>query len=136
MASPLLSVMLFKTYASFLLNSLINSISCVWHARKCKTICKISAFIWHCNKCRHQNAVNMSTKMYIFRYTDYMFLIGNYFYFLFRLLRFLPLLRVLRFDRQGGTWKLLGSVIYVHRQVRMKEQNLLFSYLHSIMTFI
>lgn len=33
-----------------------------------------------------------------------------------RLFRFLPLLRVLRFDRQGGTWKLLGSVIYVHRQ--------------------
>ncbi|XP_073250734.1 potassium voltage-gated channel subfamily KQT member 1-like isoform X4 [Porites lutea] len=33
-----------------------------------------------------------------------------------RLLRFLPLLRVLRFDRQAGTWKLLGSVIYVHRQ--------------------
>ncbi|XP_022795022.1 potassium voltage-gated channel subfamily KQT member 1-like isoform X3 [Stylophora pistillata] len=33
-----------------------------------------------------------------------------------RLLRFLPLLRVLRFDRQGGTWKLLGSVIFVHRQ--------------------
>lgn len=48
----------------------------------------------------------------------------------FRLLRFLPLLRVLRFDRQGGTWKLLGSVIYVHRQVWMKVQNLLFSYLH------
>ncbi|XP_029198953.2 potassium voltage-gated channel subfamily KQT member 4-like isoform X4 [Acropora millepora] len=33
-----------------------------------------------------------------------------------RLLRFLPLLRVLRFDRQAGTWKLLGSVIFVHRQ--------------------
>ncbi|KAL9963210.1 hypothetical protein ACROYT_G032388 [Oculina patagonica] len=33
-----------------------------------------------------------------------------------RLLRFLPLLRVLRFDRQGETWRLLGSVIYVHRQ--------------------
>ena len=37
-----------------------------------------------------------------------------------RLLRFLPLLRVLRFDRQGGTWKLLGSVIFVHRQVGIK----------------
>ena len=33
------------------------------------------------------------------------------------LVRFLPLLRVLRFDRQGGTWKLLASVIYIHRQV-------------------
>ncbi|XP_068707023.1 potassium voltage-gated channel subfamily KQT member 1-like isoform X2 [Montipora foliosa] len=33
-----------------------------------------------------------------------------------RLLRFLPLLRVLRFDRQAGTWKLLGAVIFVHRK--------------------
>ncbi|XP_031572430.1 potassium voltage-gated channel subfamily KQT member 1-like isoform X2 [Actinia tenebrosa] len=32
------------------------------------------------------------------------------------LIRFLPLLRVLRFDRQGGTWKLLASVIYIHRK--------------------
>ncbi|XP_001634862.3 potassium voltage-gated channel subfamily KQT member 1 isoform X2 [Nematostella vectensis] len=33
-----------------------------------------------------------------------------------RLVRFLPLLRVLRFDRQGSTWKLLASVIYIHRK--------------------
>lgn len=48
-----------------------------------------------------------------FDYNDFLFLSP-------RLLRFLPLLRVLRFDRQGGTWKLLGSVIFVHRQVGIK----------------
>lgn len=33
-------------------------------------------------------------------------------------IRFLQILRMLRVDRQGGTWKLLGSVIYDHRQVK------------------
>ena len=27
------------------------------------------------------------------------------------------ILRMLHVDRQGGTWKLLGSVVYTHRQV-------------------
>lgn len=31
--------------------------------------------------------------------------------------RFLQILRMLHVDRQGGTWRLLGSVIYLHRQV-------------------
>ena len=36
---------------------------------------------------------------------------------LFRILRFFQVLRMVRFDRQGGSWKLLGSVLYLHRQV-------------------
>ncbi len=32
-------------------------------------------------------------------------------------LRFFQILRMLRMDRRGGTWKLLGSVVYAHRQV-------------------
>ncbi|XP_068589909.1 potassium voltage-gated channel subfamily KQT member 2-like isoform X1 [Cebidichthys violaceus] len=31
-----------------------------------------------------------------------------------RSLRFLQILRMLRMDRRGGTWKLLGSVVYAH----------------------
>ena len=27
-----------------------------------------------------------------------------------------PSLRMVRMDRRGGTWKLLGSVVYAHRQ--------------------
>jgi len=37
-----------------------------------------------------------------------------------RSLRFLQILRMVRMDRRGGTWKLLGSVVYAHRQVRLK----------------
>lgn len=33
-------------------------------------------------------------------------------------LRFFQILRMLRMDRRAGTWKLLGSVVYAHRQVR------------------
>jgi potassium voltage-gated channel KQT-like subfamily protein len=33
-------------------------------------------------------------------------------------LRFFQILRMVRMDRRGGTWKLLGSVVYAHRQVR------------------
>ena len=102
--------------------------------------CKISSFHLvlynsYCIKwrvdCRYQNGISMSSKLYMYtcRYVHVLEVVVIY--FLFRLLRFLPLLRVLRFDRQGGTWKLLGSVIYVHRQVWTKEQNLFFSYLHS-----
>lgn len=32
-------------------------------------------------------------------------------------LRFFQILRMVRMDRRGGTWKLLGSVVYAHRQV-------------------
>ncbi|CAG9766068.1 unnamed protein product [Ceutorhynchus assimilis] len=31
-------------------------------------------------------------------------------------IRFLQILRMLHVDRQGGTWRLLGSVLYIHRQ--------------------
>ena len=32
-------------------------------------------------------------------------------------IRFFQILRMVRMDRRGGTWKLLGSVVYAHRQV-------------------
>jgi hypothetical protein len=35
-------------------------------------------------------------------------------------LRFFQILRMVRMDRRGGTWKLLGSVVYAHRQVGFK----------------
>ena len=31
-----------------------------------------------------------------------------------RSLRFLQIVRMVRVDRRGGTWKLLGSVVYAH----------------------
>ena len=31
-------------------------------------------------------------------------------------LRFFQILRMLRIDRRAGTWKLLGSVVWAHRQ--------------------
>ncbi|KAI6194070.1 KQT-like 1 [Aphelenchoides besseyi] len=34
----------------------------------------------------------------------------------FRAVRFLQILRMLHVDRQGGTWRLLGSVVFIHRQ--------------------
>lgn len=36
-----------------------------------------------------------------------------------RSMRFLQILRMVRMDRRGGTWKLLGSVVYAHSKVRM-----------------
>uniref|UniRef100_A0A0N4VJM7 IKs producing slow voltage-gated potassium channel subunit alpha KvLQT1 n=1 Tax=Enterobius vermicularis TaxID=51028 RepID=A0A0N4VJM7_ENTVE len=36
--------------------------------------------------------------------------------FMFRGVRFLQILRMLHIDRQGGSWKLLGSVVFIHRQ--------------------
>lgn len=35
----------------------------------------------------------------------------------FRGLRFFQILRMLRVDRRAGTWRLLGTVIWAHRQV-------------------
>lgn len=32
-------------------------------------------------------------------------------------LRFVQILRLIRFDRRGGSWRLLGSVVWIHRQV-------------------
>lgn len=34
-------------------------------------------------------------------------------------IRFMQILRMLHVDRQGGTWRLLGSVVFIHRQVRI-----------------
>ena len=39
----------------------------------------------------------------------------------FRALRFFQILRMVRMDRRGGTWKLLGSVVYAHRQVKKSK---------------
>lgn len=36
-------------------------------------------------------------------------------------IRFLQILRMLHVDRQGGTWRLLGSVVFIHRQVNYKD---------------
>ena len=38
-------------------------------------------------------------------------------------LRFFQILRMVRMDRRGGTWKLLGSVVYAHRQVRKTRRS-------------
>jgi len=38
--------------------------------------------------------------------------------------RFLQILRMLHVDRQGGTWRLLGSVVYSHRQVCQSPHHL------------
>ncbi|TRY57792.1 hypothetical protein DNTS_012052 [Danionella cerebrum] len=38
-----------------------------------------------------------------------------------RSLRFLQILRMIRMDRRGGTWKLLGSVVYAHSKVPPAE---------------
>ncbi|NXC92073.1 KCNQ4 protein, partial [Cercotrichas coryphoeus] len=38
-----------------------------------------------------------------------------------RSMRFLQILRMVRMDRRGGTWKLLGSVVYAHSKVRKKH---------------
>lgn len=37
-------------------------------------------------------------------------------------IRFLQILRMLHVDRQGGTWRLLGSVVFIHRQVSFRER--------------
>lgn len=37
-----------------------------------------------------------------------------------RSMRFLQILRMVRMDRRGGTWKLLGSVVYAHSKVRRR----------------
>lgn len=36
-------------------------------------------------------------------------------------LRFFQILRMVRMDRRGGTWKLLGSVVYAHRQASVRR---------------
>ncbi|RXM93282.1 Potassium voltage-gated channel subfamily KQT member 2 [Acipenser ruthenus] len=36
-----------------------------------------------------------------------------------RSLRFLQILRMIRIDRRGGTWKLLGSVVYAHSKITL-----------------
>lgn len=38
-------------------------------------------------------------------------------------IRFLQILRMLHVDRQGGTWRLLGSVVFIHRQVKWRVMN-------------
>jgi len=38
-------------------------------------------------------------------------------------LRFFQILRMVRVDRRGGSWKLLGSVVWAHRQVRSRRNS-------------
>ena len=38
-----------------------------------------------------------------------------------RALRFLQIIRMVRVDRRGGTWKLLGSVVYAHSKERVVD---------------
>lgn len=45
-----------------------------------------------------------------------------------RSLRFLQILRMLRMDRRGGTWKLLGSVVYAHSKVILAMLSFLYGY--------
>lgn len=40
-----------------------------------------------------------------------------------RSLRFLQILRMIRMDRRGGTWKLLGSVVYAHSKVSAQARD-------------
>lgn len=46
-------------------------------------------------------------------------------------LRFFQILRMVRMDRRGGTWKLLGSVVYAHRQVIHFNDNIITDRLRS-----
>lgn len=39
-------------------------------------------------------------------------------------IRFLQILRMLHVDRQGGTWRLLGSVVFIHRQVSKSQMDI------------
>lgn len=48
-------------------------------------------------------------------------------------LRFFQILRMVRMDRRGGTWKLLGSVVYAHRQVSSLESALKCLYFEWVM---
>lgn len=41
-----------------------------------------------------------------------------------RSLRFLQILRMIRMDRRGGTWKLLGSVVYAHSKVSQAQERM------------
>jgi hypothetical protein len=38
-----------------------------------------------------------------------------------RALRFLQIIRMVRVDRRGGTWKLLGSVVYAHSKAGVMQ---------------
>ena len=50
----------------------------------------------------------------------------------YRGVRFLQILRMLHVDRQGGTWRLLGSVVYIHRQVCTYIQIHIYRYIGNI----
>lgn len=45
-----------------------------------------------------------------------------------RSMRFLQILRMVRMDRRGGTWKLLGSVVYAHSKVTRSPRQLRFPF--------
>lgn len=49
-------------------------------------------------------------------------------------LRFFQILRMVRMDRRGGSWKLLGSVVWAHRQV-LVWVTILYLYLENFMTW-
>lgn len=53
-----------------------------------------------------------------------------------RSLRFLQILRMLRMDRRGGTWKLLGSVVYAHSKVILMYSSFVGSFLNFLIVKI
>lgn len=59
-----------------------------------------------------------------------------------RSMRFLQILRMVRMDRRGGTWKLLGSVVYAHSKVGMFDivlsfhKNTLYMLYNRIVSYI
>lgn len=54
----------------------------------------------------------------------------------FRGLRFFQILRMLRVDRRAGTWRLLGTVVWAHRQVKLDFTTCFFFTLKFIYFFL
>lgn len=50
-----------------------------------------------------------------------------------RSMRFLQILRMVRMDRRGGTWKLLGSVVYAHSKVKINTHTQ--THVHVLLNF-
>ena len=51
-------------------------------------------------------------------------------------LRFFQILRMLRIDRRAGTWKLLGSVIWAHRQAGQLKTTIMSVFAQELITTV